>query len=663
MIELSTLIAALTLDNEQYRKALGESIDEGQSVVDQLGNLGGGIMTGIGVGALTAVAGGVVLLEQAAEEAMAAEEVTAKLNATLANTGDVTGVTAGMVDELANKYQGLTKYEDDNIKAGGEVLARFDEINKDAFPDALRLSLDLAERLGMDVPNAAELLGKALADPGVGLMKLKAAGVVFTDQQEEMINKMMESGDQAGAMALIMDTVNETVGGAAEAAGNTASGMWQRLKNQWGNILELIGTGLLPLIMQLGQGLMEYLNRPQVVAFIDKLAKSVAWLARIVGMFFRDLASGNLIDFFTAAEDGTSAMQGILEAFGMSEDVAMQWADKINTAMQWVINSFSWLVTQFQTNQGLVVAVLAVIGAAIAAWVYTVVIPAAVAAITAMAPILLVMAAIALVAYLVYEAWTNNWGGIRDTLTTLWEGTLKPALTQLVQWLKVNIPLALKALSAFWTNTLLPAIQQVWSFLQTYIFPLFQAVAKVIQAVFGLALKVVAGYAQNILIPALRSLWNWIEKNILPAVSKLANWLSSKLKPAFAAITDAISKVINWLMSLQSWLNGLTLPSWLTPGSPTPWEIGLWGIYDALRAVARGGLPPFEAALALSPVAPAALGVDLAPRAFSVSTATESTGARDADLQALLRDVRRALNDLPREIARTTRDATLRVSR
>lgn len=616
MIELSSLVAALTLDNEQYRKALGESLDDGQSVVDQLGNLGGGIVTGIGVGAAAAAAGGVLLLTKAAEEAMAAEEVTAKLNATLANTSDVTGVTADMVDQLANNYQSLTRFEDDNIKAGGEVLARFDQINKDAFPDALKLSLDLAQRLGMDVPDAALLLGKALGDPGVGLMKLKAAGVVFNDENQKILDGMLKTGDQAGAMALIMNVVNESVGGAAEAAGKTAGGMWERLKNQWGNILELAGTGLLPMLMMLASVLMDYLNRPEVAAFVQSLADKIAVFAQQV----------------------------------------ITWIPQV---VMWFQNAFGWL----QQNQGVIVAALAVIGTAIAAWVYTVVIPAAIAAITAMAPLLLTMAAIAAVAYVVYEAWTNNWGGIRDTLTALWNGSLKPALTQLWNWLQVNIPAALQWLSNLWTNTLLPALTAVWQFLQTYVFPLLSAVANVIGAVLGKALQGVGAYLMNVWIPNFMKGFNWIRDNVLPVIQVLTTWLGTKLAPAFSGIANAISKVVSWLGTLANKISALHLPSWLTPGSPTPWENGLWGVQAALQSVAHTSLPDFQAAVALSPLAPAAGGIDLAPSSAAVSTATNNSGrGSEAGNDLLLKDVQRLLRDLPKEIARVNRDSSLRAA-
>ena len=44
--------------------------------------------------------------------------------------------------------------------------------------------------------------------------------------------------------------------------------------------------------------------------------------------------------------------------------------------------------------------------------------------------------------------------------------TLIPALGVLVNWLQINVPIALQVLSDFWTNVLQPAIETVWAYVQ-----------------------------------------------------------------------------------------------------------------------------------------------------------------------------------------------------
>ena len=145
---------------------------------------------------------------------------------------------------------------------------------------------------------------------------------------------------------------------------------------------------------------------------------------------------------------------------------------------------------------------------------------------------------------------------------------------------------------------LLPAHPGRVGFLSESIFPLLQAIGQFISAVFNLALRVLAGLWQNILLPALqkaydflagsvfpifKSVGDYVSKTFTPTLTKLSSFLTATLVPAFQGISNAIKTVIDWLTSMAEKLNSLTLPSWLTPGSPTPWEIGLIGINEAMR--------------------------------------------------------------------------------
>jgi hypothetical protein len=85
----------------------------------------------------------------------------------------------------------------------------------------------------------------------------------------------------------------------------------------------------------------------------------------------------------------------------------------------------------------------------------------------------------------------------------------------------------------------------------------------------------------ELLLPPLIKL---LEK-VVTVATDLANWLSGHLKPAFDAIAGAIQSVIGWVDSLVGKFKSIKLPDWLTPGSPTPFELGLRGIASALKEV------------------------------------------------------------------------------
>lgn len=236
-------------------------------------------------------------------------------------------------------------------------------------------------------------------------------------------------------------------------------------------------------------------------------------------------------------------------------------------------------------------------------------------------PLIAIIAAVAAVIYLLYEAWTNNWGGIRDVIQQFWTW-MQPILQNLWNWLSTNIPLALQALAGFWQNILLPAIMAVWSWLSGTLFPFFQAITKFFGAVFNVTLTAMAGIWQNVLGPALQKAWDQLNNKLMPVfqrladfwnttlqplLQKIAEWIGTKVAGAFGSLTSKLEAVTSWLNKVADMLNNMSLPDWMTPGSPTPWEIGLWGINDALQAMGNMSLPNLSASMNMMP-APAIAG-------------------------------------------------------
>ena len=224
-----------------------------------------------------------------------------------------------------------------------------------------------------------------------------------------------------------------------------------------------------------------------------------------------------------------------------------------------------------------------------------------------------------------------------QTLAQFWTGTLQPALAavwsflqtsvipifqEIFTWLAMNLPPALQTLADFWNNTLLPAITAVWQFIQTNLVPLFEALANLYIAGLKLALAGLALIWDTVLKPALTALWEFLRDHIKGALVDVKAVLDGPLGTALRAfatlvegavatalgvfegavravsgaisgITDAINTVIGWIDRLKEKLSNLTLPSWLTPGSPTPFEIGLLGIGDAMKSLSQQDIPQF----------------------------------------------------------------------
>src|SRR4029077_15122677 len=102
-------------------------------------------------------------------------------------------------------------FGDDQIQQSQNLLLTFGNIKGETFDLATALTVDLAQALGGAPKDQAMMLGKALQDPFKGLNSLGKAGLTFSSEQKKMIKTMVESGDVAGAQALIIAELNKQV--------------------------------------------------------------------------------------------------------------------------------------------------------------------------------------------------------------------------------------------------------------------------------------------------------------------------------------------------------------------------------------------------------------------------------------------------------------------
>ena len=219
--------------------------------------------------------------------------------------------------------------------------------------------------------------------------------------------------------------------------------------------------------------------------------------------------------------------------------------------------------------------------AAVWAWMQSVLIPFLV---NVVYPWLAVNIPIAL--QILSDFWTNT---LQPAIAAVWawmQSTLIPFFQNVVfPWLAVVIPQALQILANFWNNILLPAIKAIWKFLTVDMKPVWEALIEFLKVAIPLAITILVGFWQNVLKPALDAIWKFIKENILPIFQR---WSDS-----IGGISGVIQNVVNWINILTEKLRNIKLPDFLTPGSPTPFEMGLRGISSALEELNQKQLPKF----------------------------------------------------------------------
>jgi phage-related minor tail protein len=247
---------------------------------------------------IAAAGAAIVTSVNAAREGRA---VQAQLAAVLESTGHAAGISQAALNEHAEALQKVTNFDDEAVGSAQALLLTFTKIGGAVLPEATKTVLDMSVALGQDLKSSSIQVGKALNDPINGVTALRRVGVSFTEDQQKMIASLVETGDLAGAQALILKELNTEFGGSAAAA-READGGFIALGNSVANLAEAVGS----IIMNIndGTGAMSGL-----ISVIDAATSSVNEIA--------DAFSVGLPQGFLTMIDNSSLLLQALEELGI----------------------------------------------------------------------------------------------------------------------------------------------------------------------------------------------------------------------------------------------------------------------------------------------------------------------------------------------------------
>ena len=317
--EASAKIKEIDQNLEKFDKRQKESSKTSQKHGSLLKDLAAEF-TGAGL-AITAVAGA---LGFSIAQAMEAEKVDAQLNAVLKSTGGVAGLTADELDNMAMSLSRVTAVEDETIKRGEALLLTFTKVGREVFPQAIESALDMSAALGQDLQSSVIQLGKALNDPIQGVTALRRVGVSFTEDQQEMIKSLVESGKTLEAQQFILGELQTEFGGAAEAAGSTFAGDVEKAKNSVGNLGEEIGKGLIPLLQK---------GTKEAVSFVDALTGEIAVHNRLIEIQKRGAIT--LDDLVRISEDLGHGRTDLASVTAYLDEKERQYLATLPNSFEW----------------------------------------------------------------------------------------------------------------------------------------------------------------------------------------------------------------------------------------------------------------------------------------------------------------------------------------
>lgn len=256
-VEVGTGYVSITPSAKGFGASLSKQIDGevsgagksagGKAGAGFLGGMGGALKAGVAAVGVGAVIG---LAASATKAAQESARVAAITDATIKATGGAANVTAAQIGQLASTLSMKTGIDDEQIQTGQNMLLTFKNVanaageGNDVFNQASEAALNLSAAGFGSVESASVMLGKALNDPLKGMAALGRAGVTFTDAQKEQVKAAMANNDMLSAQKIILGEVEGQVGGVAEAAADPMA----KLSNMFNNLMETVGSGLLPAI-------------------------------------------------------------------------------------------------------------------------------------------------------------------------------------------------------------------------------------------------------------------------------------------------------------------------------------------------------------------------------------------------------------------------------
>jgi hypothetical protein len=404
---------------------------------------------------------------------------------------------------LADSLSETTRYEDDAILSGENLLLTFKNIGASVFPDATTAMLDMSTAMGQDLKSSAIQIGKALNDPITGMSALQRVGVTFTEEQKDVVEAMMKTGDIVGAQKIILEELRSEFGGSAEAAGSTFAGQLDILKNSLGNAAEEIGMAVLPALKDLATGLIEFVRSDEFQGWVEKV---IVWLKDELPVaiqtatdYWNNVLLPALQEFWPILRDD------ILPAL---QDLVLFFFVKIPDAVEKLSESWKKAQDDSQVTAGKIIDDATAI--------------------------------------------INKWHEAQDNY----------------QWIGGKIiEQATRIIEQFWlmkdaVDNSVSAVEGIWQGLQD-------------------AIDLGAAFIIDKATAIISKYW--------------------EIKDAVRDVRDTVDKTITRIGELTTALANMILPDWLVPGSPTPLELGLRGINDAMSKLAGATLPTMNAGFTAMP--------------------------------------------------------------
>lgn len=282
-----TVSAVITADAKPFRKSVqdaGKSFDGFSKSVANFGIIAGAAI----LGASAAMAGfiGKSITAAAEAEAVARGLQNAAENAGVFNAqaGGIAGATDALKDYATQLGETIGIDDEKILGIVSQWLAvpQLASLGVDGLNNLAKVAADVAAGTNKDIDSVANSFVKVAGDGETALTKLLRLGVVFTDDQKAQYQSLLDSNDEIGAQAYLIEQLGTKYEGAAAAIANP----FERLKVIFGNFTEEVGGKFLPIIEEAIPTIQDFLDGlladPEFNKFIQDLTQQFLDLLPVI---------------------------------------------------------------------------------------------------------------------------------------------------------------------------------------------------------------------------------------------------------------------------------------------------------------------------------------------------------------------------------------------
>lgn len=230
------------------------------------------------------------------------ERAEAKLRNAIRATGREGEISADRIAEFAGELQKVTTFGDEATISAAALLQQFANLSEEGLKQALPQVQNLAAALGMDLEQAAQLVGKSI---GSSTNALSRYGI-----------EIDTAASESEKLEQVVGQLNERFGGTAEALASTTGGAFEQYKNAVGDLKEVLGEGFANALAPIARSIADFLTNN-----MDTIKAVFSNIPELLGIAFE---TGAAIGRKALSWEGFSQVI-IALAEGLAKNIASAW--------------------------------------------------------------------------------------------------------------------------------------------------------------------------------------------------------------------------------------------------------------------------------------------------------------------------------------------------